>query len=127
MRLPLPWLLFAVVAAVWFPVDPWWQSDDLIAVHYASEPARALHDFTGNQYGLTGVVRFWRPLITASFALEGLLGADPLVSHLSNTLAHALNACLVGLLASRFIGPRRGFVAGLVWATAPLHAAAVFW
>jgi hypothetical protein len=129
LGLPRPWLLFALVLAAVWPFESWWLSDDLVAVHHASDPGRALADFAGNQYGLDGVVWFYRPLITLSFWFDQLVGGGPapLVAHLSNALAHALSAVLVGTVAARFVGPLRGWLAGLLWALAPGQAGAVFW
>ncbi len=127
-RLPLPWLLFVLATAAWWPLQSFWQSDDWIAVHYAHDLDRALADFAGNQYHLPGVVWFYRPLITFSFWLEqAVFGADPLVAHVVNTLAHATSAVLLGALGARLVGPLRGFLAGLLWALAPTHAGSILW
>jgi hypothetical protein len=126
--LPAPWLLAALVLALWWPIRTFWQSDDWLAMHYASDLARALGDFTHNQYDLPGLVWFYRPLITLSFAFDYLLGgAGPFASHLSNALAHAISAMLVGMLAQRLLGGSAGWGAGLVWGAAPLHAGSVLW
>lgn len=128
-RLPLGALLFVVAFAAWYPLEPWWQSDDFIAVAYSADLGRALSDFAGNQYGLEGVTWFYRPLVTLSFWLEQAIagGPSPLLSHLTNTIAHAISACLIGAIATRVLGPLRGWLTGVVWALAPTHAAAVFW
>ncbi len=128
-RLPLPWLLFALVLAAWWPIHPWWQSDDFIALHYSANLGRALSDFTGNQYGLEGVVWFYRPLITLSFAIEQLVagGPAPFLAHLANAIGHALCACLAGVLAARYLGGVRGFFAGLLWGLSPTSTTAVMW
>lgn len=127
--LRLSWLLAAVVVAAWWPLGTYWQSDDWLAVHYASDLGRALGDFIHNQYDLQGLVWLYRPLITLSFAVDYMIaGVDPFVSHLSNAIAHGLSAMLVGGLAQRFTGRRgAGFGAGLLWGLAPLHAGSVLW
>ena len=127
-RLPWPWLIPLLVLAAWWPIRTFWQSDDWIAVHYASEPLRALSDFWGNQYGLGGVVWFYRPLITLSFAVDALIGGgDPFVAHLTNAVALGLGAMLVGMLVCRFLGAGAGWWAALVWGTSPVHAGSVLW
>ena len=126
--LPAPALLGLIVAAGWLSLRPYWQSDDFIALHHAAATARAFGDLFGPQYDLHGVALFYRPLITLSFWFETtLFGPQPELLHLSNTLAHALSACLVGMLAARFLGAMRGWMAGLVWGLAPTHAGSVFW
>jgi hypothetical protein len=115
--LPLGWGLFAIVLVACFPLHPYWQSDDFVAVAYASDAGRAFSDFSGNQYGLDGVVWFYRPLVTLSFWFEQLLGGgpNPALSHIGNALAHATGAVLLGAIAARLLGPMRGWLAGLAW------------
>jgi hypothetical protein len=127
--LPLGWGLFAIVLVACFPLHPYWQSDDFVAVAYASDAGRAFSDFSGNQYGLDGVVWFYRPLVTLSFWFEQLLGGgpNPALSHIGNALAHATGAVLLGAIAARLLGPMRGWLAGLAWGLSPSHAGAVFW
>ena len=127
--LPLGWGLFVLVLAACFPLHPYWQSDDFVAVTYASSASRAFSDFAGNQYGLEGVVWFYRPLITVSFWLEQALGGGPhpALSHIGNAVAHAASAVLLGAIAARLLGPMRGWLAGLCWGLSPSHAGAVFW
>ena len=122
-------LLFALVVAAWWPASPWWQSDDFVALHYAADLDRALSDFHGNQYGLEGIVWFYRPLITLSFWLEQAIAGGPsaVLSHGSNVVAHALSACLFARLAARFVGARGGWLAALVWALSPSQAGAIWW
>lgn len=117
-----------LILAAWWPIQTYWQSDDWIAIHYASNPLRALSDLAGNQYGLGGAVWFYRPLVTLSFALDFLVGgADPFVAHLSNAVAHGLGAMLVGMLVCRFLGAGAGWWAALVWGTSPVHAGSILW
>ncbi|MBL9079896.1 MAG: hypothetical protein JNL08_20550 [Planctomycetes bacterium] len=128
---PLPrwFLLLPLLAAlVWWPVDPFWKSDDWLALHYAQHLSRALADFTGPQYGATDVWWFYRPLITLSFWADQCLGGpSPFVSHLGNVLAHAANALLVALLWRRFLPDGRAFASGLLWACMPGHQASIVW
>lgn len=132
--LVLPALIaFLAAFLAWFPLAPVWKSDDLIAVHYAMDGSRVLHDFVGNQYGLPpGLVWFYRPLVTASFWVEGVLaGHDPVtwcwISHVGNALAHATSCALVLLIVVRFCTLRVAFAAALAWAFVPGHAGSVSW
>lgn len=137
--MPSPWLLFLIVVALWWPIAPYWQSDDFVAVHWTANPLRALGDFFGPKYGVEGSVAFYRPLISAAFALDlsiarllpGGMGGEywaPFVSHLHNVVVHAANATLVGILAARFSGRgAAGFAAGLAWAVLPTHVTTITW
>ncbi|MGB3967796.1 MAG: hypothetical protein WBO45_13775, partial [Planctomycetota bacterium] len=128
---PLPrwfWLLPVIALAAWWPIDPAWQSDDYLALHYVQDGRAVLRDFVGPQYGATGVWSFYRPLITASFWFEHLLaGASPLLSHASNAAAHALSALLLALIWRRFLGTGAAWLAGLCWAVSPTHVGAIAW
>ena len=123
---------FLVALLAWFPFAPCWQSDDFIAVHYATDLSRVLRDFTGNQYGLEGLVWFYRPLVTLSFWCDGVLaGRDPelwcTVAHVSNALAHALSALLLQRLLGRFVPAAIATWAAVLWAVSPSHAGAILW
>lgn len=122
------WLLPALVAAAWWPDAPYWQSDDFLAVHYASDGSRALADFAGPQYGAADVWSFWRPLVTASFWLDQQLGGPfPPLSHISNVLAHAVSALLVAAIWRRFLTPAAAFFGALLWALLPTHQGSICW
>ncbi|MCA8978051.1 MAG: hypothetical protein KDC98_25215 [Planctomycetes bacterium] len=121
-------LLPLLAIAAWWPLDPYWQSDDFLALNYSRDLGAVLHDFVGPQYGATDVWLFYRPLITLSFWFDQLVaGADPFFSHLSNVLAHGLSALLVGLLWRRFLPDRAAFCAGLCWAMMPGHVGSLAW
>ena len=128
---PLPrwfWLLPVLVAALWWPIDSFWASDDFLAVYYAQDLSRALSDFVGPQYAATDIWLFYRPLITLSFWLDtAIAGANPVISHVSNVLAHTVSALLVGLLWRRLLDDSRAFAAGLLWAIAAGHIGTVAW
>ena len=128
-RLPRWFLLLPMLAiAAWWPIAPYWQSDDFLALHYARDFGNVLHDFVGPQYGAADVWLFYRPLITLSFWFDGLVaGADPFFSHLSNVLAHGAGALLVGLLWRRFLPDGHAFLAGLIWSVMPGHVGAIAW
>lgn len=122
------WLLPLLAIAAWWPLDPYWQSDDFLALHYAQDLGRTLADFHGPQYAATDVWLFYRPLITLSFWLDLQLGgADPFVAHLSNVLAHGASALLAALLWRRFLPTGAAFAAGLLWALLPSHAGSIAW
>jgi len=122
------WLLPLLAVAAWWPIDPYWASDDFIALHYANDFANALRDFTGPQYGASDLWFFYRPLITLSFWFDlTVAGSDPFFSHLSNVLAHGASALLVGLIWRRFLPDHAAFAAGLLWAMMPGHLGAVAW
>lgn len=128
---PLPrwfWLLPILAIAAWWPLQPWWQSDDFLAVHYVQHGRHVLADFTGPQYGATDLWAFYRPLITASFWLDQQFGGVwPPLSHASNVLAHGVNALLVGCLWRRFLPVDAAFFAGLLWALLPSHQGSIAW
>ena len=122
------WLLPGLTAALWWPVLPYFASDDFIAMSYASDLGRVARDFIGPQYGATDVWLFYRPLITLSFWCDQLLGgATPFVGHLSNVLAHASSAMLVALIWRRFLPDRRAFFAGLLWGMMAGHVGSLAW
>ncbi|MBZ0150551.1 MAG: hypothetical protein K8J09_03395, partial [Planctomycetes bacterium] len=122
------WLLPTIAIAAWWPFAPYWQSDDFLALHYAQDLSRALHDCVGPQYGATDIWWFYRPLITLSFWLDQQLGgATPGVSFWSNVLAHATSTLLVGLIWRRFLGDRAAFAAAAAWAVLPSHLGSIAW
>lgn len=130
-RPPLPrrfWLLPLLALAVWWPRSPYWASDDFVAMHYAQDLRRVLSDFVGPQYGAADLWAFYRPLITLSFWIDGWFGdAAVFASHLSNVLAHATSALLVGCLWRPLLGDHRAFLAALLWSMMPGHAASIAW
>ena len=122
------WLLPGLTAALWWPVLPYFASDDFIAISYASDLGRVARDFIGPQYGATDVWLFYRPLITLSFWCDQAFGgATPYVGHVSNVLAHASSALLVALIWRRFLSDRRAFFAGLLWGMMAGHVGSLAW
>lgn len=71
----------------------------------------------------------YRPVTLASFrANASLIVHQPFNYHVTNSLLHAWASCLVALLGVRLWGGGRqapGWIAGLLFATHPLHAEAV--
>lgn len=122
------WLLPLVLVVAWWPLSPYWQSDDFVALHYAADWRNVVRDFVGPQYGSTDVWLFYRPLITLSFWLDQCVaGTEPFWSHLSNVLAHALSAWLGARLLLRFVPPASAFAAAMWWGLLPSHVAAIAW
>lgn len=129
--------LFAIVATAWWPWagTAYWKSDDFLAVHYSESLGRALSDFWHSQYDLGGVVWFFRPLITMSFAIEavfaGAFGSsvvDPVIAHASNALAHGASAALVACIAARCTPSAvAAWCAGLAWGMFASHSGSVLW
>jgi len=102
-------------------------SDDGAILGYVAENG-ALSDWTTSQYDLRSV-RFWRPLVTTSFAVqEALTGVESLPLRLFNLLGHAASALLLGLLATRLGAGRLGaLLAGLLCAWFPEQGGNVTW
>jgi hypothetical protein len=128
---PLPrWFLLLPLLAVatWWPLDPYWQSDDYLALHYAQDLRRALADFAGPQYGSSDIWLFYRPLITLSFWVDALVGGgDPFAAHLGNVVAHGISTLLAALVWRRFLTEPGAFCAALLWALLPSHAGSIAW
>lgn len=120
-RLPRWFLLLPLlVVAVWWPLDPYWASDDWFALHYAADFGNVLKDFTGPQYSASDLFFFYRPLITASHWLDVAIGGNhPFWAHLCNVLVHAANALLGACLWRRLVADGRAFAAGALFALCP--------
>ena len=130
-RRPLAWWWLAVLFAALLPsldlLSVPLISDDGAILGYVHENG-ALHDWTSSQYDLHAV-RFWRPLVTTSFAVqEGLTGVESLYLRLFNLVGHAISAVLLGLLAMRLGASRVGaLLAGLLCAWFPEQGGNVIW
>lgn len=76
-----------------------------------------------------GTTPFYRPLLIISFIVDyQLWGPNPFGFHLSNVLLHALNACMVYLLAFLLFKQRIfAFTAGLLFTSHPIQTEAVAW
>ena len=126
------WWVAVAVLALWWPISPWLQSDDWIAVDYVRDTANVADDFAGNQYGLEGLVRFYRPLITASFAADVALSDHTtagiaFATHLGNACAFALAAALLAGIVARLLGAAAAWPAALWFALGAQHAGSVSW
>ncbi|MBK8101064.1 MAG: hypothetical protein IPK26_28605 [Planctomycetes bacterium] len=128
---PVPtwfWMLPLVALVAWWPLEPYWQSDDFVALHYAKDFGQAAKDLIGPQYGATDIWLFWRPLITLSFWFDATVaGGNPWWSHFSNVLAHGISTLLLGLLWLRLLRPGGAFAAAALWAMMPGHAGSLCW
>ena len=122
------WLIPVVATALWWPIGPYYASDDFLAVAYASDADRVLSDFVGPQYSATDVWLFYRPLITASFWLDQVVGGVwPPVGHISNVLAHGASALLAARIFRRFTGDATAAAAACLWAAMPSHVGSIAW
>ena len=92
--------------------------EDLIVRNFfLPQPWSALHAFAHDfWYGSVAYGGYYRPLVTATLAVNGRLFAwSPAGFHLLNVLLHALNSALLFLLARRLgaAGPAAGLAAAL--------------
>ncbi|HXB56399.1 MAG TPA: hypothetical protein VN461_16615 [Vicinamibacteria bacterium] len=72
----------------------------------------------------------WRPLFGLLWRVDGALwGVNDVGYHLTNVIVHGLATCLVFLIAAEAAGSAGGtaFLAGLLFAVAPVHAEAICW
>jgi hypothetical protein len=102
-------------------------SEDSAALAYASEQG-AFADWLGPQYDLRQV-RFWRPLVTATLALQQQLGGTDAVWLRSLNLAcHGVSTAALVLIAAELGAGRAAAAAAGVWAAcSPLCGGAVLW
>jgi len=72
---------------------------------------------------------YWRPGVTASYAIDWQLGhGSPFVFHTTNLLCHAITSCLAFLTLRRWLGVSMpAFLAALVFAVHPTKAESVAW
>ncbi|MFT5433935.1 MAG: hypothetical protein ACI9OJ_004647, partial [Myxococcota bacterium] len=73
---------------------------------------------------------YWRPLVSASFALNRAVSPEPFGFHLTNNLLHAANSALVALIIMTLVGVGRpgllaGAIGGLWFALHPVHTETV--
>ena len=93
---------------------------------YLAEWKNLYSSFTRPFFGTTP---FYRPLLLVSFILDyQLWGLNPFGFHLSNVLLHALNGCMVYLLAFLLYKRRIvAFTAGVLFTVHPIQTEAVAW
>ncbi|MEM7306882.1 MAG: hypothetical protein AAF682_09440 [Planctomycetota bacterium] len=120
-------VLFFALAPSFGTLDAPLISDDTSALAYVAREA-PFADWGQPQYGMR-VIRFWRPLVTASLDVQELLtGVDPVPLRRYNLAWHAAGAVLAGLLALRLGAGRPGaLAAGLLAGSFPEHGGTVTW
>ena len=107
-----------------------WDDFDLIVRNAALQgpdwTALLAQDFWQSTGGGTGM---WRPLVTLSYRIDGVLGGwQPWNFHAVNLLLHAVSAALVARLArARGLRAPAALAAGVVFATAPALCEPVAW
>ena len=125
----LEWGLAPLVALLlaWGSLDAGLISDDGAVLGYVHREGLA-SDWHTTQYDLR-TVRFWRPLVTTSLAVqEAWTGVRPAPLRLFNLACHAAAALLLGALARRLGAGRAGAAAVAVLAAAfPAQGGTVTW
>ena len=111
-----------------FQGDFIWDDRGLIldSTSYLEDWKNIFSSFTKPFFGTTP---FYRPLLIVSFILDyQLWGLHSFGYHVTNVLLHALNACIVYLLAFSLFKLRTfSFITGLLFSTHPIQTEAVAW
>ncbi|MCA8970720.1 MAG: hypothetical protein KDC95_13080 [Planctomycetes bacterium] len=119
----------AVVTAALFDGGAVFKADDYPTIAYAASLQNVLHDFVGPQYDLQ-FFAFWRPVITASLAIdEALFGVEPAGFLVMNCLAFASSVFLLWMLLRMLVPDPRWFawiVAGS-WLVHPAPVVSLDW
>jgi tetratricopeptide (TPR) repeat protein len=128
-----------VVAAAWLAqgavLGNGWVWDDAVAVRDDPEIARGVASvpslFVRNWFGETDDVGLYRPLVSATLALDATVFgvSDPFGFHLTNLFLHGL-VCVALLALLHRLLPARPVVAAagaLLFAIHPLHTGTVSW
>ena len=130
---PTWWVLLAALAVYAITLRADFVYDDNIIIvgnPVLRERFSLVRVFTTDLWGLSRAdhwsVRTYRPLLTLTYALDGLVGRwRPWSFHLTNVLMHAAASVLFfRVLARRLVDPTAALVAGLAFAIHPLHAEA---
>ncbi|MBD0373118.1 MAG: glycosyltransferase family 39 protein [Pyrinomonadaceae bacterium] len=126
---PLLFLLLSFIA-YYSILNSYFLSDDFAQIGKVLEGDWSLA--WGREYG-----GFFRPLFILSYIIDSRVwGERPFGYHLTNTLLHALNSCLVYSLTRRLLRPQKltedamrviSLVAGLLFLVHPSHTEAVSW
>jgi len=121
------WVLLAAVLPSLGTLGAGWISDDAVILGYVHRGGSA-RDWLGPQYDLV-TVTFWRPLVTASWALqEALFGVWALPYRVLNLAGHALAAlCAAGIVRLLGGGRTGALAAGLAFALFPEQGGTVTW
>jgi len=90
---------------------------------------RDFWDIGGDLVQLAERLRYWRPLVTASYAIDFHLGkGDPFVLHVTNLIAHAIVAALAFFTLRRWTSTVLPAIVGaLFFALHPTKAESVAW
>lgn len=125
-RAALGVILLALLPSVGTLAAPWIAEDASILAQVHADGPWA--DWGRGQYGMQ-LLRFWRPLVSTSWALqEAVSGIDPLPLRSFNLGLHALVALAVFGLALRLgVGLRGAFLAGAWSALFPAQGGTVTW
>lgn len=144
LRAPRPAVLaaaVAVLAAAVFAIaygGPWIYDDHTLVerngwiqsfTHWKRWFATDFWDVNEEANRYAQRIRYWRPLITATYAVDWALGGgSTAVFHLTNLLWQALVAFLAFRALLRWLGrPMPAFVAALLFALHPTKAESVAW
>jgi hypothetical protein len=124
------WWIAALVLALapsWGTFSAPWIAEDAAILAKVSE-APLGGDFAGPQYGLH-LVRFWRPVVTLSWWIQGhLTGISPLPLRLFNLALHGLSAVLIGLILRRLgAGAVTALLGAAMAASFPAQGGTVTW
>ena len=112
----------------WWPSGLELRSDDYLAIAYASDPTNVARDFVGPQYGVERLALFYRPIITASVAIDAWIGgAQPFVPLLANVIVHMANSVLLFVLLRGLVSPAAAFAGMAAWSLHPSHTEAISW
>jgi protein O-mannosyl-transferase len=141
-RLPRTWLLLLALAVIAVAphavgIEGGWIFDDTVLIAqnpYVHGFEHWLHWFVRDFWdvkarGVPGHNIFWRPLVTASYALDWVLGGgSPAVFHGTNLLLHAAVTVLTFLVLRRWLkSPLPAFLATLLLALHPFRTESVTW
>ncbi len=97
--------------------------------HWRRWFTRDFWDVSPDLLNFANRIRYWRPLVTASYATDFAVGSgSPVVFHVTNLIAHGGVAVLAFLTLRRWIGRLLpAFFAALLFAVHPTKAESVAW
>jgi protein O-mannosyl-transferase len=133
-RTPPPWIpgvFSALLALVLYAVNLWGVSNIYDDQFIVESDQRVSHphlwkEFWTRDYFRGGMDNLYRPLVSQSFGLQWWLHGDrSWAFHLVNILLHAAVAAAVAELGRRLGGFSVGLIAGLLFASHPVHVEAV--
>lgn len=123
-------IVFAVTMVIYLPLlnAQFLNWDD--QYHIVNNQATYALDWAHLKIAFTQVIqKVYMPLTTLVWTIErAIFGLNPTVFHVTNMIIHALNACLVGVLAMRLgLMPLGALVAALIFSTHPMRVESVAW